>query len=235
MPLRSWIVTILSLLWLTGPGMAQTSDGIQVSVPSITLATGDHVQASVRITCPMATCATVDLTLQYDPTLIALDSVSWGSFLGIDAQDVLTISYAHDAQSGVLRVAYITLPTAATIPQAAGDLLILDIRGLTPGSGEIIVTEVIAGSFDGLQIEPVSGQTGTVTIVAPPPIFAACPGDVDGDGVVSTSDLNQLLLAFTPTGTGNLDADVNADGIVDILDVIIINRHLGLPIEECGS
>jgi agmatine/peptidylarginine deiminase len=44
----------------------------------------------------------------------------------------------------------------------------------------------------------------------------ACPEDLNGDGVVDTADLGQLIGAF---GTADGDSDINGDGIVDTADL----------------
>ena len=232
---RKWWIISLSLLWLTMPGWAQTSAGIQITVSDVTLKTDEQATVLVQIVCPEAICAAVDLSLQYDPTFIALDDVAWGGFPGVEGLGMLTVHYVHDPQLGLLRAAYVTLPTATTVPQTTGDLLILDVRALAPGSSAITVTEITAGSMDGLRIEPVISQPGEVTVTESTVATRACPGDIDGDGLVGASDLNLLVLAFGEGDAQPLDADVNADGTVNILDAIIIERHLNLSLEECGS
>ena len=46
-----------------------------------------------------------------------------------------------------------------------------------------------------------------------------CPGDVDGDGVVSGVDLAIVLGAW---GSNDADADVSGDGTVDGVDLAIV-------------
>lgn len=56
--------------------------------------------------------------------------------------------------------------------------------------------------------------------------FAVLPGDVNGDGVVSSNDMvlvrNQILL-----GTYNIWDDVNGDGVIDITDYNDVRSRLG--------
>ena len=55
-------------------------------------------------------------------------------------------------------------------------------------------------------------------------------GDVNGDGVISITDLvqinNHLLKKSTLTGAAASAADVNADGVISITDLVQINNHL---------
>ncbi len=47
---------------------------------------------------------------------------------------------------------------------------------------------------------------------------AACPGDIDGDGYVGTTDLALLLSDWQENGPG----DISGDGVIDILDLAIL-------------
>lgn len=57
-----------------------------------------------------------------------------------------------------------------------------------------------------------------------------CPGDLNGDGLVSTADLLVLLSAFGSVATGPVD--FNGDGIVGTGDLLVF---LGLFGGDCGS
>lgn len=49
-------------------------------------------------------------------------------------------------------------------------------------------------------------------------------GDMNGDGVVSSSDKIQVLLA---SGSSSAESDVNGDGLVNILDTSLVSRAVG--------
>jgi WD40 repeat protein len=55
------------------------------------------------------------------------------------------------------------------------------------------------------------------------------PGDVDGDGCVSDSDLLQVLFAFGQTG--DWPADVDGNGVVDDGDLLIVLLRFGTGCE----
>jgi hypothetical protein len=60
--------------------------------------------------------------------------------------------------------------------------------------------------------------------------FEACPGDVNGDGMVEISDMTSLLGCFGMPCTGNCClADFNCDGTVEIGDLTILLAHFGAP------
>ena len=49
-------------------------------------------------------------------------------------------------------------------------------------------------------------------------------GDVNGDGIVSSTDKSQVLSA---SGSASPESDVNGDGLVNILDTSLLSRAVG--------
>jgi WD40 repeat protein len=66
---------------------------------------------------------------------------------------------------------------------------------------------------------------GSLLVVA----MFSIPGDVDGDGCVSDSDLLQVLFAFGQTGDS--PADVDGNGVVDDGDLLIVLLRFGTGCE----
>ncbi|NNM25975.1 MAG: hypothetical protein HKO59_08325, partial [Phycisphaerales bacterium] len=50
---------------------------------------------------------------------------------------------------------------------------------------------------------------------------SAMPGDVDGDGVVSFTDLLAVLAAWGPCAAP-CAADLDGDGVVDFVDLLVV-------------
>ena len=67
-----------------------------------------------------------------------------------------------------------------------------------------------------------------MTLEGPDCDFGGIPGDLDGDGVVSTSD---LLILFSNWGLcpvkGDCPADLDGDGIVSTSDLLILFANRG--------
>ena len=80
----------------------------------------------------------------------------------------------------------------------------------------------IAGVDDQANSVRVAGNAGGITIVL------GVPGDINGDGDVTSADLLRLrryLAGQNVTAeTGN--ADLNGDGCVDLLDLMLLQRLL---------
>lgn len=58
---------------------------------------------------------------------------------------------------------------------------------------------------------------------------APCPGDINGDGQVSLSDLGVVLSNFGTTGADFEDGDLDGDGVVGLSDLGILLSAFGLP------
>ena len=52
----------------------------------------------------------------------------------------------------------------------------------------------------------------------------ANPADVNGDGVVNILD---LVVVAQELGTGNPEADVNGDGVVNVFDLVFVAAAIG--------
>jgi hypothetical protein len=70
-------------------------------------------------------------------------------------------------------------------------------------------------------VDFIDGAPATITI-------AACPADLNGDGVIDLADLGILLADFGCTAPGPCPGDVNGDGDTDLAD-------LGILLAEFGS
>jgi hypothetical protein len=96
-------------------------------------------------------------------------------------------------------------------------LLAQDATGTVEG---LVKLKVLARNIPGFTV--VSEQI----IPAPPP----CPGDIDGDNDVDTTDLNILLSDFgCNAGMGNCPGDLDGDGDTDTTDLNILLSGFGQP------
>ncbi len=88
-----------------------------------------------------------------------------------------------------------------------------NVTGLSAGSGK---TFNVAYNADNV----------TLTVVT------ACPGDLDGDGVVTLADLSGLLANFgIASGASPSDGDADADGDVDLGDLSALLGNFGVTCE----
>lgn len=91
-----------------------------------------------------------------------------------------------------------------------------------PGGAFFGHTEKALTSF---QIVIYGTETGIPPALACPAVLTSCPGDLNGDGVVNTVDLQ---LFFEWYLDGDLAADVNGDGVLNFGDILFF-RSLWIP------
>ena len=104
-------------------------------------------------------------------------------------------------------------------------------KGAGEGDGTLAVLEfeVVEPKLSFLILTDVSLVTTAGERVLPRlvhgEVIAGLPGDVNRDGMVNILDL--VLIAANFTRTGQNDADVNGDGVVDILDLVQVAGVIG--------
>jgi len=106
-----------------------------------------------------------------------------------------------------------------------GQLLRLWVRAPKLPPGSVCFMGALPDLFtDGFQVVPVNpGVPLRIEISA-----TANAGDVDGDGVVGSSDLSALLSSWAMTSpVGQADGDLDADGDVDAEDLAILLVNWG--------
>jgi len=59
-----------------------------------------------------------------------------------------------------------------------------------------------------------------------------CPGDTNGDGVVSLGDFSTVLSNFGGLANGPADGDLNADGVVSLADFSVVLSSFGSDCNE---
>jgi len=91
-----------------------------------------------------------------------------------------------------------------------------------PGAAFFGHTEKTLVSF---QLVVYGTQTGIPPALACPAVLTSCPGDLNGDGIVNTVDLQ---LFFEWYLDGDLAADVNGDGVLNFADILFF-RTLWQP------
>jgi hypothetical protein len=216
-----------ALVGLASRVTAQTQAAVTVSAGATT---ADRIVPGAKLAVPI----TLDLTagggfvrsiaarFAWDPGVIALDSITPGSFAPVSA-DMRT------APVGTLLLA----ATAATDVRETASLATLYFTGVARGGTRITVTPTTGASTLGVIVNGQLVGRGEDICVAPHALW----GDADGDGTVTIIDAQQI--ARSTVGAPVIDqaalsanGDVNADSTVDILDAQGIARfavHLDAP------
>lgn len=134
----------------------------------------------------------------------------------VDADTLRFEMFNYDGL-GLSAGVYIRLGAANTNPSFAGGLQVgNDLRGPAYSNAMFDVDLPPGATLDGYNALSiwcvlVGANFGSGLFTAPP-----CPGDFNGDGAVSASDLGVMLGAW---GSDDATADMNEDGIVNASDL----------------
>lgn len=145
---------------------------------------------------------------------------------------VLTISPLKDDPTQSTAVAYLD---GVEQLRAVTDLLNIDGSGLVylfldnnqgPAQTEFSDSRIALARFYNASLTDAEVLALYQSFVPPP----SCPGDINGDRVINTTDLTLLLLRFGETaapGSPAAAADLNADGVVNTSDLVLFLSRFG--------
>jgi hypothetical protein len=105
--------------------------------------------------------------------------------------------------------------------------------GVTDANGNFAIANVVTGTHTAITADAVGflpAVCASPTITAPETVLASVTllgGDVDDNNAINIFDATAIGAAFGTSGD-DLPADLNQDGIVDILDIIIVSVNFEL-------
>ncbi len=189
--IQRWLIVIMIATTLAGGAVAQDSEITTLTVPRLELAAGDSLVYEIVIDCLVDGCAAFDIRLLFDPTMLQIDDLEVGPYLGdnfyVVVDDVDTIT-------GALRLA----------ASALGDLPPTDATGLLRvhltalGSGET------SFNVDQLDLSDLLGNRVVVdVVVTAAPQLVACVVVAQANDTVQVRvgpGLNRTAVAFLPPG-----------------------------------
>lgn len=110
-------------------------------------------------------------------------------------------------------------------PTEPGTVLACDLISCPDVLRSIVTLPVTQGQALRIRVGGHNGAMGDGLLTISCDEIAACPADLNGDGVVDVSDLLELLGAWGPCPGCN--ADINSDGVVDVSDLLILLGEWG--------
>jgi hypothetical protein len=125
-----------------------------------------------------------------------------------------------DNDAGKLEDVYGAVLGAGQVITEPGVFATVHCTGLeAPSSSVFVLSDVIVGNKDGVAV-PLELITEVTVVVA-------LSVDVNLDGNVDVQDLQAIALVFSATGEPGFNrADVKGDGVVDVLDVVIVGQNI---------
>jgi hypothetical protein len=204
-----------------------TTDGVLLTmVPgTLTVKPGDTVSLSVMADTRENALAGVDLEITFDPTVVDVQTVTRGSDLGGFTQEVRN---EVDNVSGRIIYTAATLDLNDAVKGAAVELLAFEAR---------VLPDAALGKYD-LAFAPETTLAGTeaqkLAMVSLPgnievvDFTAACNmirGDVNADGKVNILDIVAIIEDYKKETPINICTDINGDGAVNILDIMEVVKN----------
>lgn len=163
--------------------------------------------------------AGVQFQLTFDSAIIAVDSIEEGPFLGSSGKPTFFVAGQIDNEEGSTHSTYGAILGRGAYAAEAGVFAVIHCHAIgIIGACVLELVDVIVGSVEGTAI-PLEGLASVT-------IHCAHAYDVNLDGEIDESDLMNLSAAFGTSGAPGFDrADVDGDGKVTVLDLIIVGQH----------
>jgi formylglycine-generating enzyme required for sulfatase activity len=164
--------------------------------------------------------------LEYDPTILSLESVEEGNLLRVgDGTTFFQNGTVNEKEGTVTGLSSTYLGTGGV--SNSGNLLTINLKPIRGGSGYLRLKETKFGDSKGQEI-PIQVINTTVTVIAehvPAPVPSVPSCDVNANGTVDIFDL--ILVAQLLGQESKTRADTNGDGSVNIFDMIIVAQCFG--------
>ncbi|MBZ0304149.1 MAG: SUMF1/EgtB/PvdO family nonheme iron enzyme [Anaerolineae bacterium] len=187
--MRRWFCL---LMVLTTIGSATFQDETVVTLPALALSVGETHTLEAQIDCQVEACTAFEVTLEYDPAMLQIDSATIGPYLG---NRVFEAENAIDSQRGIIWLAAAVLAEPPVNPDPI--LFRLSLTALKTGSTRVQVTELKVADLIGQPVPAVAidtevtiGQQSEVALIpsAPPSPVATPTPTLDIVQIVETLD-----------------------------------------------
>lgn len=152
----SRLLVVIGLLLCT-PAALFAAEPIMVELPLLAIQMGQNQLVEAQIACPLAGCSAFDITIEFDPQVIQVESVEVGPFLG---EQVFTAQNVVDNMAGTVRVAAAALGDPPK--DAEPILLLLDITSQNPGASQLRITHLDIGDMMGSPLQTLGIDGGVV-------------------------------------------------------------------------
>jgi hypothetical protein len=208
---------VVIILFIGGCQMP-TKTGVILNTPSV-VSPGGSFLVSVRVEPAQdVAIAGMQVDIKFNPLVLKVDKIIEGNFLkqsGVN-ETFFILGSIDNLQGKITGIMGMTL-FAGHVATEAGTFIILECTALLSGSSSFELVNVLAGDKNGVVI-PLDLLVNQVVVAE---LY-----DIDLNDVVDESDLLLIAGAFGLTGIpGWRREDVNKDGVVNVLDAILVGQH----------
>lgn len=157
--MRTKLILLIVFALCAGLVSAQEPEVTTITLPALDLEAGTSLVYDIEINCLADGCSAFDITLSYDPTLIQVDELEVGPYLG---EDVFEVENSIDPETGTLRLVAAAL---GDLPETE-DAVLMRIHLTALGSGEasFTVDHLDIGDLLGspVEVEVIEGEAAVV-------------------------------------------------------------------------
>lgn len=204
-------------------GTAELIYSRQGNVPGLT---GEVVLASLRLRATTATAGAI-LSLPVEEMVLGTkdaDSIPVSSATG------LTLAITEPGSNKATLSGQVSLPGKTEQSDAVVSLQGSDFSANTDSTGHFSMAEVDPGAYTIEAAAPgyLKAVCSNKTVSAPATELAAVSlisGDLNGDDLIDITDATTIGVDF---GNNNLRSDLNDDGAINVLDLIMVANNFGL-------
>jgi LysM repeat protein len=224
--MRRWLVLVLVFAFSLWVAAAQEAEVTTVTFPPLNLAAGESLDYQITINCLADGCSVFDITLSFDPTLLQVDDVEAGAYMG---ESVLEVENEIDNEAGTLHLAVAVL---GDLPETDDDVLMhIQITALESGEGAFTVTHLDLGDLLGnpIEVEVIDGEAEATPTVEPSVTPTAAVSAVMCEYTVKAGDtLNGIAIA----NSVSLEDIMTLNNIADAR-FIYVGQKLEIPSTTC--
>lgn len=222
-------ILLVLVVLLSAAVTVSAAEPTTVGFPLLSSVAGERVQIEAQIDCPFSGCSAFDITVQFDPQVLRVESVVLGPFLGTQA---FTVENTVDNVAGMIHVA----ATALGDPPAdeKNVLLVVEALTLTSGTSQLLISDLDIGDMVGNPVDVATIDGGVVVLGEAPAQSAAAESE-------EAPQLCEYRVGVGDTLFGiALANDVTVDEIIALNDipdrsVIRLGDVLLIPSTECNQ
>jgi LysM repeat protein len=189
--------------------------------------TGENAMVDIHVTCPLDLCATIDITIQFDPDVIQIQRIDTATSL---FEPVLSADNRIDNESGVIRlIASAVDPSEQPTPGPDGEVervFELYVSAVNPGTSPLRVDNlyVFDEAGDALRATSIDGgifvETGNATSVQETCTYRVQSGDTLS-GIAAANNVSV--------------AQITALNEIPNQSVIRVGTDLTIPASNCHA
>jgi hypothetical protein len=205
-------IIVALVFFILGKGVdAGMASNIKVTPSKSSVKVGEIFTVTVEVTPDTGvTIAGLQMNVGFNSAAMRVDSVVQGPFLG--AQNFFSAGVTNNP-AGTVKPIYGVVTTPGVGITTKGVFIIMTCTALKAGeTSAIALTGVVVGNLAGVSV-PFALSVSQVVVLS--------GYDLDGNGSVNSEDLALASNQFGGTGT----ADFNTDGVVNVLDMILLVKN----------